>query len=321
MTSMQGRVSSVVTIAALVCGFTALAFADEAGKQRANALFEDGRKYLAQKEYALACTAFEQSHASDPAIGTQLNIALCYEQWGKLASAYRAYVEAERLAEAKKDSRAAGARKKMDEIAPKVPHLTFTIPDDVDPSTVFLFDGKEIEAAKLKDDLLVDAGKHTVDARVPGRPGKVTAVEVMDGERRNITIEVPKPQVVTVVQKTERNKLKFYGGIAGIAGGTVMVGLASLVALSARQDYRDTNCPDHMCLTQGDLDQSNAAISRARNATWLGLGGLALTGVGVWLLLTSKTTVTSEEPRDATAWQLRPVFGADSVGLVVGGSL
>ena len=81
-------------------------------KLRADKLFDDGRRYLAAKEYALACTAFEQSQASDPAIGTQLNIALCYEEWGKLASAYRAFLEAERLAKEKKDKRAAGARKR-----------------------------------------------------------------------------------------------------------------------------------------------------------------------------------------------------------------
>src|SRR5438309_4348973 len=53
-----------------------------ADKKRADALFEDGRRYLATHEYALACTAFEQSQEADPAIGTQLNIALCYENWG-----------------------------------------------------------------------------------------------------------------------------------------------------------------------------------------------------------------------------------------------
>ena len=67
-------------------------------KQRADKLFDDGRRYLDNKEYALACTAFEQSQEADPAIGTQLNIALCYEQWGHYASAYRAYVDAEKLA-------------------------------------------------------------------------------------------------------------------------------------------------------------------------------------------------------------------------------
>ena len=158
MTTMHRRFV-FAAVASLWIAAHGVASADQTAKQRAESLFDDGRRYLGQKEYALACTAFEQSQVSDPAIGTQLNIALCYESWGKMASAYRAYLEAEKTAIEKKDSRAAGARKKVDELAPKVPHLSFTLPADVDPSVVFLFDGKEIEAAKLKDDLLVDAGR------------------------------------------------------------------------------------------------------------------------------------------------------------------
>src|SRR5437762_1555797 len=82
-------------------------------KVRADALFQDGRKYLASKEFALACTAFEQSQLADPGIGTQLNIALCYEEWGKVAAAYRAYLEALRLAKEAKDDRLNGAQMKV----------------------------------------------------------------------------------------------------------------------------------------------------------------------------------------------------------------
>src|SRR4029077_10437738 len=89
-------------------------------KIRADKLFDDGRRYLATKEYALACTAFEESQDADPAIGTQLNIALCYEQWGHVAAAYHAYQEAVRLAEVKLDNRGKVAAKKVAELAPKV---------------------------------------------------------------------------------------------------------------------------------------------------------------------------------------------------------
>src|SRR5882762_10106176 len=104
-----------------VAGLCAVAAAEP--PKRADKLFDDGRRYLDNKEYALACTAFEQSQQADPAIGTQLNIALCYEQWGHVASALRAYQEAERIATAKRDNRAKHARKKVDELSPKVPHL------------------------------------------------------------------------------------------------------------------------------------------------------------------------------------------------------
>src|SRR6185436_12248389 len=130
-------------------------------KIRADKLFEDGRNYLAAKEYALACTAFEQSNQAEVAIGTLLNIALCYEEWGKIASAHRAYLEAERYAELKLDDRANGAHKKALELAPRVPHLQLDVPADADVSTVFLIDGKEIERRALDVDMLVDPGPHS----------------------------------------------------------------------------------------------------------------------------------------------------------------
>ena len=77
----------------LLCASSAVA-----DQQRAEKLFAEGRKYLDAGEYSLACTTFEQSQAADPAVGTQLNIALCYEKWGKLAPAYHAYRDAEATA-------------------------------------------------------------------------------------------------------------------------------------------------------------------------------------------------------------------------------
>ncbi len=109
-----------------VAGLCASASAD---KTRADQLFDDGRRYLAKHEFALACTAFEQSQQADPAIGTELNIALCYEQWGHVAAAYRAYVEAERLAKLRFDARAQGARKKIDELKAQIIAGKIQVPD------------------------------------------------------------------------------------------------------------------------------------------------------------------------------------------------
>ena len=159
----------LAAIAIVLC-MGGLASADKESKARADKLFEDGRKYLAAKEYALACTAFEQSQAADPAIGTQLNIALCYEEWGKLASAYKAYVEAERLAKAKKDNRSKHAKKKMTELEPKLGRLRVSIPASADPYSIFLFDGKETTRESLVEEQLLDAGAHTVEVRVAGAP-------------------------------------------------------------------------------------------------------------------------------------------------------
>jgi len=83
---------SALALVAL-CGLAGAAHAD-----RADQLFKKGQKLLAEKRYAEACAAFEDSDRLDPEIGAKLNIARCYQEWGKLATAWRWYSEAEQMA-------------------------------------------------------------------------------------------------------------------------------------------------------------------------------------------------------------------------------
>ena len=302
----------VALVAALVCG---VASADDQ-KARADKLFEDGRRFLANKEYQLACTAFEESQKADPAIGTQLNIALCYEEWGHVAAAYHAFVEAEKSATAKKDDRAKGARKKIDELAPKIPHLVVTIPADADPSAVFLFDGKETERDAFKDDMLVEVGHHDIEARVPGRPPAKTSVELKAGEHKALTLDVPKPEVkVQVVAAPPRNSARLYGGIALGGAGVIAMTVAGFVALAARQDYNDAivNCSDtNVCTNKADFNATNDARSRANQMTFVALGGAALAGVGVYLIFTSAGKKSEKQA-------VVPLVGPHVTGLAIEG--
>lgn len=257
-------------------------------KLRADKLFEDGRKYIANKEYALACTAFEQSQEADPAIGTQLNIALCYEQWTHFASAYHAYIDAEKSATEKQDDRAKYAHKKIDELQQKIPHLRIDVPDDADKSAVFLLDGKEIARTAFADELLLDAGPHTIEATVPGKAPKLAKVELQNGEHQRLKIEVPKVELG--VAEVPRKPLRFYGGIGMIAGGTIVVGIASFVTLLARSDYNDAllKCPNTVCESHDAYVTTQNARTRATEMTFLGAAGIAIAGVGVYFVLTSK---------------------------------
>ncbi len=313
-------VARVAAVSALVLvGAVAIAAADSA-KERADKLFEDGRKYLTAKEYALACTAFEQSHASDPAIGTQLNIALCYEEWGKTAAAYRAYIEAERLARIKFDDRAKGARKKLDELAPKVPRVRLELPDNADPSVVILFDKKELGIEKLADDLLVDPGAHEVEARISGRPPKGTAIEIKNGERKVITIDVPIAEVKVLPPIAgPRRKGRLYGGIALMTVGVAAIAGSSVIAIGARQDYNDAvaKCPQFLCSTRAAFDATQDARTKANYMTIVGVGGFVLATTGVILVLTSRGKPIEQQP----ALSIKPVFSGDQIGLAIGGPL
>ena len=311
-------------VVATLLALPSAAFADRA---RADKLFEEGRSYLQRKEYQLACTAFEQSQQADPAIGTQLNIALCYESWGKLASAYKAYLDAEKSAKEKKDNRHKHARKKVDEIEPKLGRLRVSIPASADPYSIYTFDGRETEREELVEEQLLDAGTHTIEVRIAGAPPKTTSIDLKGGERKTIELELPvvvakpveptKPKVMmTIAGPRKRGKL--YGGLALGGAGVVTFGIASYVALIVRSDYNDAiaMCPGNLCTQRGDYDATQDARSKANAMTFVAAGGIALVGVGVFLVLTSKG-----EPITVEKVSARPLVAPDVIGLVIGGPL
>jgi hypothetical protein len=301
---------------AIVTACAAIASA-QPDKKRADKLFDDGRRYLTAKEYALACTAFEQSQEAEPAIGTLLNIALCYEQWGHIAAAYRAYLEAERFATDKHDKRAKGAHQKVEQLGPMVPHLELQVPADADPGAIFALDGKEVDRGALTGDLLVEIGTHTIEARVPGKPPKLTTVEVKLGEHRQLVIDVPKPEIavkVVVAPPPARNRRRFIGGLALGGAGIAAVGFAGYVALVARQDYDNAvkDCPNTVCTNHDAYEITQRARRRANYMSIVTGAGFAAVGVGIYLVLTSRET---REPR------VTVMPTSDGLGLAIGGPL
>ena len=58
--------------------------------------------------FAEACPKFEESMRLDPAIGTLLNLARCYESMGDVPAACQRYAQAEALANAEGQTARAG---------------------------------------------------------------------------------------------------------------------------------------------------------------------------------------------------------------------
>ena len=83
-------------------------------KEHAARLFEEARALVKQGKYEVACPVFESSYQLDPAIGTELNLADCYEHTNKLEPARKLYDEAAR--EHPNDKRAKFAQDRADAI-------------------------------------------------------------------------------------------------------------------------------------------------------------------------------------------------------------
>ncbi|HEY3806726.1 MAG TPA: tetratricopeptide repeat protein [Kofleriaceae bacterium] len=321
---------------ALSCMLAGVARADTNNKAKADELFKRAKKLLAEHKYAEACAKFEQSNELDPAIGAELNIGRCYEEWNKLAHAYHAYVEAERQAKAANDPRAAKIHELVAAVEPKVPRLVIHLPAGVDPTTVSVsIDGQPVPSSDLGNPQLVDAGPKQVDYAA-GNVKKQKLVPVESGGSAEVTLDVPaqaaetkpdkgdngdtgeKPDKVEPkqVEAESPGRNQRIAGIAVGGAGIVGIGIASYLALSARSNYNNALTADCMGMKNecdpAGLTATHDARSRANIATVVGAIGIAAVAGGVVLYLLAPDAATGEH-----AFYVVPT----SNGLAFGGRL
>ena len=302
----------------------ALAASSAAAESKVDALFKKGKEQLAAKKYAEACATFEEVDKLEPGIGAKLNVARCYEEWEKLAIAYRWYSDAQKMAVDTKDKRAPKIKELVETLDTDVPRLTIKLPAKIDPSAAAVqLDGKPLPTEELGKEQLVDPGPHEVEY-VSGTATKKRTIKLERGASSEIELvfdsgppikkEVPKP----VPPSTGSNR-KLYGVISG-ATGVAMLGVAGVLTLTARDNYNDA-LADH-CMGETNLcdDKGNAITKRAKTraniATVVSIVGVAAVATGVVLYLTAPKGKTSTEKRA----YLAPSVSEGGAAVILGGS-
>jgi hypothetical protein len=155
------------------------------------ALFHDGRRLIAEGRVAEACSRFEASMAVVPRLGVQLNLADCYQQLGRLASAWVAFGEAASLARRWKDPRQDYARQRQSALVPGLSRLSITLdPRASIRDLVVTRDGVTVLPAAHGVEVPVDLGEHIVEASAPGRTPWSARVVVSD-HGAVVTVVVP----------------------------------------------------------------------------------------------------------------------------------
>jgi hypothetical protein len=210
-----------VRIAAALMLLSSVAWAD-VDKPGAAKLFEEGRAELAAGHPDAACKKFEQSLRMDPrAVGTLLNLALCNERQGKVASALALFIEAyDRANEADAVEQRKAAEEHIATLRPQVPMLVLSRAADPPQGAKLVIDDRVI--ALDEREVPIDPGTHDVTYTAPGRLPFETTLKASVSERVKLALpelQIPKPGLV------RESWRRTYGKPATIGGG-------ALVALS-----------------------------------------------------------------------------------------
>jgi hypothetical protein len=278
---------------------------------RAELLFNEGRALMGAKQFSAACAKFAASEALDPGGGTVLNLGICREREGRTATAFETLTEALALARADgRSDRIATAEKHLDELNPKLSHLTVQLAPGPAQNLTVELDDAPVQPAQIGQPIALDPGVHRLHAAQPGHEDWSSEIDLGPiADTQTITVPslrplepVAVPPVVPVVpaavlpppprtnptprpEQAESRPINRIGiglvslGAVALTGGTYF-GVRALV-LRARSDrYYDgqycsqSSCPD---------DWTQAKTSAVLSDIGLGVGVVAL-AVGGYLI-------------------------------------
>jgi hypothetical protein len=281
---------------------------------KADQLFAEG-KALFGTNLAQACDKFEESLRYNPAaIGTLLNVALCDEKLGRIASAVAKFTEArDRAMEQGLVQHVRAAQQHIVALEADVPHLSIKLTEQR-PETRVLIGDRVIPLDEIGN-IAVDPGEVIVTVSAPARLPYHTKLIMERTEHREILVPAL-ARSITVASSRRR-----IGQITTFAGGAA-VGTAIGLGLYARHLYHaqfghampgDGRCNDDLECERDGLTRTQRARTLANVATVVGVAGLAVAGVGAYIWVRAP----SRAPADAGDRKLTvvPTVAPDGVGV------
>ncbi|MDI1475272.1 hypothetical protein [Polyangium sp. y55x31] len=154
----------------------------------AEALLKEGKQLVADKKYDEACPKIAEAYKLSPSPATLLDLALCHEKQGKLATAWGEMLDAE--TDARKAGRAdieTRARANSKAIEPKLPRVTVSVATNT-PGIEIAIDGQKIDLGALGKGRPVDPGEHKIVASAPGRKAWETTISLKQAERKSVVV-------------------------------------------------------------------------------------------------------------------------------------
>jgi hypothetical protein len=322
----------------------------QSSSAQARTLFREARRLMEKDRFTAACPKLEESLRLDPGMGTQFNLAHCWEKIGRTASAWGMFLD---VAAAAKQSgqrkREKAALQRAEALEPKLSRLRIDVLDPA-PGMTVLRAGEEVGQGAWGAAMPIDPGTYAIEARAPGKhdwSGDVTVTEAAQTvpleipaleDIAPVVVEAPEPPPPPVVAEDKGTESHGAGRVVAtvLLGGLAVGGgvTGTLFGLKAKSE---TNAARSLCtggddglLCARDRDQLNfdgglaeknelqGHRDQAKRAALIsyvafGVGGAALVSTVIMLLTGSSS---SDHSGDA---ELSPTFGPDFAGVGVSG--
>lgn len=268
-------------------------------------------EHLKAGNLTAACENFEKSQKIDPAVGTLLYLAECYERTRRTASAWATFREAASLArELRETERAAIGDQRAARLVPLLSRLTIDVTSVHEvPGLTVRQDGVPLNPALFGASVPIDPGKHVFSAEAPGYEPWTQEVEVMEGASSttlNVPALVPKaapaqaveqpktetvtPQPSTFVQTDAVPKTESSNAASWIlmGGGLAFIGAGVGFGIHAKNldDRALKECEGKLCATTDAEKLSDDAQQAALFSNiGYGVGAAAIITGGILLLI------------------------------------
>lgn len=318
-----------------VCASPTLARAEATAQERAlsESLFVEGKKLLDEGHAAEACPKLAESQRLDPGGGTQLLLGLCWEQAGRLATAWLELKDA--LAVALRDgreSRIQVAREHLAAIEPRLSKIEFRISAEANvEGLVIRRNGTEIPRAAWSVAMPFDAGDHEFGLSAPGYESATVSAHV-EGEGQIVPLPIPvlkkaqvaepaplvggkqdtkpaDPQQPTGAEdSTSPSLTRPIIGWALVGGGAIVAGLGSYFGVRAMSLSKETKeqCPETVCNIPELEDDYDKAGTAAKNANIAFISAGVLVTAGVVTLLTGRPPKQTASEKRRTQFAVSP---------------
>jgi hypothetical protein len=272
-------------------------------RERAESLYVEGKDLAQRRRYSEACPKFEESQRLEPAIGTQFNLADCYEHTRRPATALALFREVVRVAQLTgKQERQRSAEERVAALEASVPRLRIVTAAPV-PGLSLARDGEPVSTLEPNAGVPVDPGTHVVRATAPGHVPWQAEVSVESGTTDVVVpalaVEPTSAPPAPPSPSTSRSPLAVAGlGVGGIGAVGLVVGSVFGVLAISRKNSADCDGTDCRGATPERAERLRDAQAAGDLSTIFFVAGGALLagGIALWFAAPRVKTTAAITP-------------------------